>query len=122
MRDRFADEVVGLVDEVQRLLEVDDVNAVALGEDEPLHLRVPATSLMPEVNAAFQQLAHSDDRSHAGVPFLSETSCRARQARLPVTFLAPVRPSPLSYLRRTGERASCTAPRRRPGRACGRRA
>jgi hypothetical protein len=24
---------------------------------------------VPEVNAAFQQLPHGDDRSHAGVPF-----------------------------------------------------
>src|SRR5215470_1519936 len=71
MSDGLLNELVGAVDELQRLLEVNDVNAVALGEDETLHLRVPPTSLMPEVNAALEQLAHGDDRGHAGVPFLS---------------------------------------------------
>src|ERR1700722_1223578 len=66
VRDGVLDELVRAVDELQRLLQVDDVNAVALGEDEPLHLRIPAPGLMPEVNAALQQLPHSDDRSHAG--------------------------------------------------------
>src|SRR6202034_1681928 len=70
VRDGLPDEVVRSVDEGQRLLQVDDVDAVALGEDEALHLRVPAPGLVPEVHAAFKQLAHGDDRSHAGVPFL----------------------------------------------------
>src|SRR6266536_1551092 len=52
VRDRLPDELVRLVDVGQRLLQVDDVDAVALGEDEPLHLRVPAAGLMSEVDAA----------------------------------------------------------------------
>ncbi len=59
--DGLPDELVGTVDERQRLLQVDDVDAVALGEDEPLHLRVPPTGLVPEVDAALEQLAHGDD-------------------------------------------------------------
>ena len=56
--DGFLDELVRLVDVGQRLLQVDDVDAVAVGEDEPLHLGIPATGLMPEVGAAVQQLLH----------------------------------------------------------------
>src|SRR6185312_16914106 len=59
--DGLLDELVGVVDVPERLLQVDDVDAVALGEDEPLHLRVPPTGLMPEVDAAVEQLLHADD-------------------------------------------------------------
>src|SRR6478735_4517466 len=58
VRDRLLDELVRLVDVGQRLLQVDDVDAVAVGEDEPLHLGIPAPGLMPEVGAAVQQLFH----------------------------------------------------------------
>ena len=73
--DGLLDELVGLVDVGQRLLQVDDVDAVALGEDEPLHLRVPATGLVPEVDAAVEQLLHGDD-SHGRCSL----SVRARPA------------------------------------------
>src|SRR5690606_29498711 len=66
--DRLLDEVVRLVDVRQRLLEVDDVDARALGEDEALDLRVPAAGLVPEVNTAVQQLANGDD-GHGRAPF-----------------------------------------------------
>ena len=48
--------------------EVDDVDAAALGEDEALHLRVPAARLVAEVDAGLQQFLHGDD-GH-GSPFL----------------------------------------------------
>ena len=54
-------EVVCLFDELLRLLQVDDVDTAALREDESLHLRVPATCLMAEVNSSLQQLLHGDD-------------------------------------------------------------
>src|SRR4029079_15376412 len=44
-----------------RLLQVDDVDAAALVEDEALHLRVPAARLVAEVNPGLQQLLHGDD-------------------------------------------------------------
>ncbi len=59
--DRLADEFVGLVDVGQRLLEIDDVAARTLGEDEALHLRVPPAGLVSEVDAAVEQLAHGYD-------------------------------------------------------------
>ena len=47
-------EVVCILDELLRLLQVDDVDAAALGEDETLHLRVPAACLVAEVNSSLQ--------------------------------------------------------------------
>ena len=68
--DGVLDERVGAVDVGQRLLQVDDVDAVALGEDEALHLGVPATGLVPEVDAALEELAGGDD-GHGRIPFLT---------------------------------------------------
>ena len=56
-----AREVVCLLQQRLRLLEVDDVDAAALVEDEPLHLRVPAARLVTEVHSGLQQLLHGDD-------------------------------------------------------------
>ena len=49
-----ARKVVRVLDELLRLLQVDDVDAAALGEDEALHLRVPAACLVAEVNSSLQ--------------------------------------------------------------------
>ena len=54
------DELGRLFEHLEGLLEVDDVNAVALAEDVLLHLGVPALGLMPEVNASFEQFFHRD--------------------------------------------------------------
>src|SRR5205823_3893602 len=48
------DERVRLLDPVERLLEIDDVDPVALHEDELLHLRVPPASLMSEMDTRLQ--------------------------------------------------------------------
>ena len=53
------EEVAGLVDEDRRLLQVDDVDAAALAEDELLHLGVPAPRLVAEVDAAREQVLHA---------------------------------------------------------------
>src|SRR5262249_21041914 len=49
-----------LLEHLQRLLQIDDVDTVALSEDEFLHLGIPALGLMPEVDARFEQLLHGD--------------------------------------------------------------
>src|SRR5688572_14611960 len=56
-----AGEIVSLLEQTERLLQVDDVDAAALREDEALHLRVPAAGLVAEVDAGLQQLSHRDD-------------------------------------------------------------
>ena len=56
--DQVADEVAGLLQAFDGLLEVDDVDAVAFGEDEFLHLGVPAAGLVAEVNPSLQQGFH----------------------------------------------------------------
>ena len=63
-----AHEVVRVIEQLLRLLQVDDVDTAALGEDEALHLRVPATGLVAEVNAGLQQVLHGDD-GHGKTPF-----------------------------------------------------
>ena len=64
MGNGLLDELVSLVDEGQGLLQVDDVDAVAVGEDEALHLRVPTAGLVTEVDTSIEQLAHSNN-SHS---------------------------------------------------------
>ena len=59
-RGRLAHEVERLLEARQRLVEVDDVDAVALAEEERLHARVPAPGLVPEVDARFEQLADAE--------------------------------------------------------------
>ncbi len=47
---RFLDELIGTVNKAQRLLQVDDVNPAALSKNKTLNFRVPATSLVTEVD------------------------------------------------------------------------
>ena len=77
--DGALDEGVAAVDVGQRLLQVDDVDAVALGHDESLHLRVPTTGLVPEVDAALEQLAHGHD-GHVRSSFDARRERRLRAA------------------------------------------
>src|SRR6266545_4085718 len=56
-----AHERVRLLEQSQRLLKIDDVDAAAFGEDESLHLRVPAAGLVAEMDSGLQELAHGDD-------------------------------------------------------------
>ncbi len=50
------------------LLEVEDVDAVALTKDERLHLGVPATGLVTEVAAGLEQGADINLGSHVKPP------------------------------------------------------
>src|SRR5207302_5699652 len=59
--DEIAYEGIGDLDALQRLIEVDDVDTVALAEDETTHLRVPAPGLVAEVHSGLQQLLHGHD-------------------------------------------------------------
>src|SRR4029077_2449809 len=57
---QFLYELRRLFKHLQRLLQINDVNPVALSEDVFLHLGIPALGLMPEVDARFEQLLHSN--------------------------------------------------------------
>ena len=57
---QVTDEVVGLFDFLDGHLQVDDVDAVALGEDIGLHLGVPTAGLVAEMYTGLQQLLHRD--------------------------------------------------------------
>ena len=56
----FGDELRRLLEHLEGLLQIDDVNAVALAEDVLLHPWIPALGLMPEVDSGFEQLLHGD--------------------------------------------------------------
>src|SRR5215472_8637156 len=58
------DKAGSFTEHFQSLLQVDDVNAVALPEDVFLHLGIPTARLVTEVNAGLQQLLHGDFDSH----------------------------------------------------------
>ena len=98
--DQVADEDVRRLDALERLLEVDDVDAVALAEDEALHLRVPAPGLVPEVHACFEHLAHGDD-CH-GVLLCGSVRTRSRRSD------RSCRIRPMMSVARTGVRAGRT--------------
>jgi len=64
---QLLDVLEGLLEQAIGLLEVDDVDPVALTEDVFLHLRVPTLGLVPEVDPRLEQLLHGDRRGHARI-------------------------------------------------------
>src|SRR5439155_8328876 len=70
-RGQVAHERVRLPELLERLLEVDDVDAVALTEDVLLHLGVPALGLVPEAHSGFEQLLHGQCRHNVLLRFAS---------------------------------------------------
>src|SRR6185503_17848416 len=58
--DQIGDKRDRLAKHSLSLLQVDDVNAIALAKDVFLHLWVPAPYLVAEVNAGLQQLFHGN--------------------------------------------------------------
>jgi hypothetical protein len=55
LENHLTDRFLSPLEPIQRLPKVDDVDAVARREDETLHLRIPTTGLVSEVDACFQQ-------------------------------------------------------------------
>src|SRR5262249_2235529 len=64
-------ELDRLLEPAQRLLQIDDVDAVPLAEDEGLHLRVPALRLVAEVRAGLQEVLDG----HRGQEPISVVTC-----------------------------------------------
>jgi hypothetical protein len=60
------EEVVRALEHARRLVEVDDVDAVARAVDERTHLRVPALGLVAEVNAGFDERANRERHAAGG--------------------------------------------------------
>ena len=56
-----ADEVVSLIELLHGLLQVNDVDTIALGEDVLSHLGVPAAGLVAEVDTGLEKLFHRYD-------------------------------------------------------------
>ena len=66
---KITDEVVGLFDLLDGLLQIDDIDAVALRVDVRSHLGVPASGLMTKVDACFEQTLHGYDCHFCVSPF-----------------------------------------------------
>jgi hypothetical protein len=62
VRDGLDQKVEGAPKGFHRVLQVDDVDAVAGAEDVRLHLRVPALGLVAEVNSRLHHVAHAQRR------------------------------------------------------------
>ena len=60
----LTDKRHSLVEATHRLLQIDDVDAVALGEDERPHTRIPPTRLMAKMHPRFEQGLHLDRCRH----------------------------------------------------------
>jgi len=54
--DDFADELLRQLELTEGLLEVDDVDPVALRENEAAHLGIPTAGLVSEVDARLEEL------------------------------------------------------------------
>ena len=68
---QVGDEVLGFLEQLDRLAEIKNVDAVALAENVFLHLRVPALRLVPEVHSGFQQILHCDRGQAASIPSIN---------------------------------------------------
>ena len=86
---------------LHRLLQVDDVNAVARRKDVRTHLRIPAPRLMPIVDTRLQQLPHVNRYCQLQLLICRLTSAAAHRLKAP-----PVRP-PVSG-KRTSVRSQTT--------------
>ena len=60
LADRAIDRLLRRRQRMHRLLEIDDVDPIALHEDVALHLGVPTPGLVPEVDPRLQQLSQPD--------------------------------------------------------------
>src|SRR6266851_1323715 len=77
---QFLHEFRRLFEHLQRLLQIDNVDTIALTKDVFLHLRVPPLRLMPEVNACLEQLLHCDIRQSTSSVGLHPDTKRPRIA------------------------------------------
>ena len=59
--DRITDDVVGNVNRLHRLLQINDMNTIAFGEDIRLHTRVPLVGPVAEMDAALEQRLHGNN-------------------------------------------------------------
>ena len=77
---QLADEVQGLLKQRQGLLQVDDVNFVAVAKQVIRHLGIPIAGLVAEMDASFQHLFHAEVRHGC---FRSSSGLSLRAPRLP---------------------------------------
>jgi hypothetical protein len=96
LSDDIGHDLLCALELAQGLVQVDEIDAVALGEDEPPHLRVPATGLVAEVDPGLEQGAELfADRHELGCLPLGFCLHRLRRSHDPAVqkHRTPVDPS-----------------------------
>jgi hypothetical protein len=67
-RRQVCHELFGVAELLGGLVQIDDVDAVALSEDVVLHLRIPPLRLVAEVHSGFEQVLDRDPRQAPSLP------------------------------------------------------
>ena len=67
-------DLASFFEELDRLIEVDDVDVILLGKDVRLHLRVPTLSLVTKMSACREQFFNGRQISHDDFPFFGYSS------------------------------------------------
>ena len=62
LRRQLADKHISFLELLDRLLQVDDIDAVSFSKDVLLHLGVPSSGVVSEMNTCFKQLLDGNDR------------------------------------------------------------
>ncbi len=56
-----------VLEQLQRFLQIDDVDPITFAKDVFFHLWIPALGLVPEVNACFEQFLHANRRQNTSL-------------------------------------------------------
>ncbi len=92
----IADEGISLFQAFHGLLQIDDVNAVPLAENESLHLRVPAIGLVTEVDTCLEKIANAEFcHAFTSFPACGAPDCGRREVVSPL-FPSERRGAPIS--------------------------
>jgi len=108
LEGHVAHEEIRLVDLLNGLLQVDDVDRIALGEDVLRHLRVPATGLVAKMHARFKQLLHGNDCHWCSSLFFppsasplpgthKATPRKSAEVRFPINYSIPSQSLPTHF-------------------------
>ena len=106
-----------LLEQLERLLEIDDVDAPALAEDEAAHLGIPAAGLVAEMDSGLQELSHGYDGQWNLLWFECSTAGGVRVEPLVKAAPPPVRPAGTVTRSLDSSRCPAIGRDRRPARA-----
>jgi hypothetical protein len=83
--DGVREKVAGCLQLIERLAQINDVDAIASVEDERLHLGVPPFGLVSEMDSRIEQF-HNSNTNHNFPLVKSPAASGGNRWRLPLTF------------------------------------